>query len=372
MKIKSSNKYNLAEYQNLNKIFRLGAISGFVFGAMFAISYASQSSGTIDAGFKTSKVCQDTTCTTAAAGIINWKPTGYGMTIDDATGVNGTAWGNAIGWITMNPTGPEGVVVNTATGVLSGYAWSQGAGWINFSPTGYGVTINSAGEFVGWAWTGGASGGWIKFDCADAAACVKTDWRPVPARTVTTPVSSGGGGGGGGLAFIADLCSNLPGVQGVVPTGYTLDAKNANSCISNQILIPATTTKRVKAINTNKAIEPITPNTNVVTVAPQAINLSVDPKTIDYCPNIDGVQTFIPESIVINERGECIYTFTDSPAQVIEEASGIIKYPFVPKAIELSVPTPLTDRPIDLVSISFTILMLYVIRRFVIKTLFGV
>jgi hypothetical protein len=356
-------------------------------GLILTSVYASVSNGTVNAAFKTNKICQDAACTTALAGIINWAPTGYGITIEDAAGVDGTAWGNTIGWITMDPSGPEGVVINPTTGALSGYAWSQGAGWINFSPTGYGVSINNAGEFTGYAWTGGASGGWIKFDCADSAACVKTDWRPIPART-TPPAPAPVSSGGGSVVFTPDLCVNLPGNQNAVPTGYTLDTKSLNTCILNQLLnnpkLPNqnnTGTSTVKNLPSNN-IEPeiildgkgnVKPNTNSGSnvQAPQ-INNGIDLGSIDYCPNVDGVQPLIPDGVNINERGECVYSNINGSLNQVEEAKIIIKYPFIPKALELPIPTPLTERGVDIWSILLTTIAIIGFRRLVLKAIFKI
>lgn len=188
------------------------------------VSFASVSLGTITPGFQNTKVCHEVSC--ASHGTINFKPTGVtAITIDDTTGISGTAWGNELGWINFKPIN-AGVTINPSTGLLSGKAWSQVSGWINFSVTGQSVVINNNGEFFGWAWTGGEQGGWIKFDCSDTSTCVKTDWRPIPARiacsdgidndndgkvdypidpgctspsdTDETDTPSGGSGGGGG------------------------------------------------------------------------------------------------------------------------------------------------------------------------------
>ena len=177
--------------------------------------YASQSSGTIDSTYHFAKLCHDATCTTNSSQI-NFLPTigtnVIPVTIDDTNGIDGTAWGAELGWITFGRIGTTSVTFSdTTTGSTTGYAWSQVSGWINMSPTGYGVKINSNGEFQGYAWSGGPSGGWINFDCTGnaAATCVKTDWRPVPARNAAViPPSGGGGGGGGGGGF-------------VIPTGTT-------------------------------------------------------------------------------------------------------------------------------------------------------
>lgn len=187
--------------------------------------YASESSGTITPGSINAKVCHSVGCITPTPGVINFKPTGTTpVTIDDTNGIDGIAWGNEMGWITFDPTGPQGLTINTTTGVISGKAWSQAAGWVNFAPTGQSVTITSAGEFSGWAWAGGPYGGWIKFDCTDGAACVKTDWRPIGSRTVTTTGGGGNGpvtGSGGGGGSPSDVCWNVNGIQFDVPLGYT-------------------------------------------------------------------------------------------------------------------------------------------------------
>jgi hypothetical protein len=175
-----------------------------------------------------------------------------------------------MGWITFDPTGPQGLTINTTTGVISGKAWSQAAGWVNFAPTGQSVTITSTGEFSGWAWAGGPYGGWIKFDCTDGAACVKTDWRPVGSRTVTTiggggngPVSGSGGGGGSP----SDVCWNIAGIQFDVPLGYT---QVGNIC--------------------------------QVTNAPVAGLTSGQ----DKCLNISDIQTTVPSGMVQDIGGLCV------------------------------------------------------------------
>lgn len=236
-------------------------------------AHASESSGTIDTSFKNAKVCHSVGCVTPAPGVINFRPTGTTpVTIDDTLGVDGIAWGNELGWITFDPTGPEGVTINTTTGVLAGKGWSQVSGWINFAPTGQSVTINSSGEFTGWAWTGGPQGGWIKFDCADGAACVKTDWRPLGSRTVVTPGGGGGGNGpvtgsSGGGGSPSDMCWNISGIQFEVPLGYSHNG--GNTCqVTSDTLATATTT--------------------------------------DACLNIGGTQTVVPAGYTRDTGGLCI------------------------------------------------------------------
>lgn len=176
-----------------------------------AMVSASETNGTILSNTQSQAlVCKDSVCTVGTSGKINFKPTiasGINPIAITDSGITGHAFGNQLGWILMNPSG-SGVTINANTGALSGHAFSQASGYINFKPTApsgtttaqgvpYGVTINSSGQFYGWAWASGPAGGWVKFDCSVAsnAACVVTDWRPVPNRTV---VSGGGGGGGGG------------------------------------------------------------------------------------------------------------------------------------------------------------------------------
>lgn len=157
--------------------------------------HASVTIGTVDTGFKLTKICKDTSC--AASGAVNFKPTINGntpgalpVTITD-TGITGHTWGDEIGWVNMAPTG-AGVIINPTTGALSGKAYANSGSWINFAPTypgsgpQVGVTLvdnGSGSDFQGWAWVSGAHGGWMKFDCTGVGTCIKTDWRAVPYRT---------------------------------------------------------------------------------------------------------------------------------------------------------------------------------------------
>lgn len=163
-------------------------------------AYASETSGTILSGYGATKICKDVSC--GVFGNINWRPTINGsttgataVTITDS-GLSGNLWGDEVGWVNLAPTG-SGVTINASTGALSGYAYANTGGWINFRPTQtsgnptVGVTINSSGEFTGYAYVSGLNGGWMKFDCASGSTCIKTDWRPIPNRTVPvvpTPV----------------------------------------------------------------------------------------------------------------------------------------------------------------------------------------
>jgi hypothetical protein len=348
-------------------------ISIILLSASIGLSNASVSSGTINPSFKTTKVCQDVSCANLTAYTLNMAPSGVTqVTIDDTNGVDGVAFGSSIGWLTFDPTGPEGVTINPTTGVLSGKGWSQGSGWVNFSVTGQQVAINSNGEFTGWAWTGGTGGGWIKFDCSDPQACIKTDWRPIPSRSTSTPVvpSSGGSGGGiissyvdvcpnlpdqqynvpagyglsGGVCtLINDKCSNLVGAQSEVPAGYTVDQgglcmlKALDMCpnISGvQSLVPKGKTIDVKGDCVDQAIEdeklPILKAEDAGTTIQQIdmcaniLGLQVAipsgltrdsnntclPATTDYCPNIPDIQSEVPTQLIVNIKGECVAGLT--------------------------------------------------------------
>jgi len=90
------------------------------------------------------------------------------------TALTGSAYGENIGWITLNPP-TYGGVTNDGAGNLSGYAWSENAGWVDFSK----VTIGTDGVFAGDAY--GPNIGWIAFGTGNNE--VLTDWRPASVRT---------------------------------------------------------------------------------------------------------------------------------------------------------------------------------------------
>lgn len=197
----------------MKKVLYFSVTSVFLFFSLISFVSASETNGTILSNTQSQAlVCKDNVCTPSSAGKINFKPTvasGINPIVITDSGITGHAFGNQLGWILMNPSA-SGVTLNPNTGALSGHGFSQTSGYINFNPTApsgtttslgipYGVTINSSGQFYGWAWASGQSGGWVKFDCSVAsnAACVVTDWRPIPNRTVVSPGGGGGGGGGG-------------------------------------------------------------------------------------------------------------------------------------------------------------------------------
>jgi hypothetical protein len=329
---------------------------------------ASVSSGSIEPTAFRAQVCYSADCTTPIPGSINFRPTGTtSVTIDDVAGVDGVAWGNELGWISFDPTGVEQVTINPATGALSGKAWSQVSGWINFQPTGYGVSINGQGEFIGWAWAGGPYGGWIKFDCSAPASCVRTDWRPLSARsTPATPTTSGGngpitedgtsGGSPGDLCWnidgiqlavpdgygqmgqtctviAPDVCQNLPGIQSVVPPPYVSDEGGLcrliiDHCpnlpdiqvavppgfglVSDGVCVPARTVQSI----------PVT-RSPAIAIAPEetrepnsvddgnALTPTMSNPPDDHCPNLYGVQSALPTGYRADAVGSCIPAATD-------------------------------------------------------------
>lgn len=284
-------------------------ILSFLFLSPFAIQ-ASVSTGTIESGNKTAFICHSVDCITPTPGVINFAPTGTTpVTIDDTNGIDGVAWGNQIGWINFDPTGIEGVTINSSTGILSGRAWSQGAGWINFSPTGQSVRINSNGEFIGFAWTGGPFGGWIKFDCTFAGACVKTDWRPVASRPLPVNIVSGGSTSQNNISSlsVSDMCLNIPEVQYAVPSNYIKD--QGGLCVLN-----------IDYCKNIAGTQLTVPSTMILDGAGQCITLTKENKEKfvptkmtsasieiykDFCPNLFGLQSKVPEGFVEN-GGECL------------------------------------------------------------------
>ena len=202
---------------------KVQALKKIIISTIFAaistcgLVFASQSNGTILTNvYSSSATCTDLGCTTGNTHRVNWKPTAVNniqpINITDS-GITGQAWGEVLGWVNFDITPVNNiapVTINPNTGALSGYAWAQNSGWINFSPTAVnnisGVSINGSGEFTGAAWVSGPNGGFMKFDCGGGATstCVKTDWVPIPYRTV---VASGGGGsvvGTSGLVVCTD------------------------------------------------------------------------------------------------------------------------------------------------------------------------
>jgi len=131
-------------------------------------------------------------------------PGGPGLEVGEFD-VSGWMWGENIGWISFSceNTGSCGVVEYGVThdgGILSGWAWSENAGWISLScantgscaAASYGVVIDTTtGEFSGRAW--GENVGWITFASPRVPYKVKTSWTcTVPAAVTGLKVKKSG------------------------------------------------------------------------------------------------------------------------------------------------------------------------------------
>lgn len=190
---------------------------------------ASESVGTIDSTYYTTRLCQNSDC--SAYQTVNFRPPQGEQIIITDSSITGEIWLSQSGWVSLNPSGSG--VINSENGVLSGMGFGQVASWVNFSPTNGGVSIDSNGEFVGWAWVSGVYGGWIKFDCSSTDTCIKTDWRPINARTSTeNPPPPGGSGGGGGGNSGQGSFSFSSSVDNGPPSNIQLDVSTSSATTS--------------------------------------------------------------------------------------------------------------------------------------------
>ncbi len=89
------------------------------------------------------------------------------------------AWGENIGWLNAQPSGPTGPGLTVTSTDVTGYMWSEHAGWMNFScktnslcggaAGSWGVGNDGAGHLSGYAW--GENSGWLNFSCGTNSAC---------------------------------------------------------------------------------------------------------------------------------------------------------------------------------------------------------
>lgn len=378
---------------------------------------ASVSSGIIESGNKTALLCHSVTCTSPIPGVINFAPTGTApVTIDDTNGIDGIAWGNEIGWINLDPTGSPGLNIDKSTGIISGTAWSQVAGWINFAATGQTVKINNNGEFEGYAWTGGTYGGWIRFDCGFAGACVKTDWRPLSVRPVAgTPVgaTSGGSSPQNDTSNLTtnDFCLNIPGYQNKVPDNYMKDegglcllkvdyCKNISGVqltIPNKYILNGAGQCVVLTVENKDEFVPemVTDNSSTTSIpinstdyCPNLFGLQSQvpdgfiqnsgtclPKEADYCPNLLGNQYSVPDNMKIGNDGECVKMSAGEIAENdnfkketeksnTNKKAKVLGYGFIPDFMRFPVTFPLSltlfgvKYQIDLLSVFLTLTVL--------------
>ena len=371
---------NKLKYSLYTKIFLHKAFA-FTFCFLFLFNYAeaSNSVGSIDStssNFKYARVCQDISCSTF--GNINFKPTlvtGVIPIVINDTNITGHAWGDQIGWINMNPTGLMGaniLKVNPTTGVVTGKAYANGGSWINFSPTGAGVTLvdNGAGSnFSGYAWVSGLYGGWLKFDCTLAATCVKTDWRIVSMRSTTTPpiviVPAGGGVGGAIIPGTPNaVSSNIP---NIIPKVKTVNSKE------DKYIVELTSQKEEDKPENKNTNEPAVEYPRDVPSFPNPENNNIEPSTDNKYRE---VFPFNSPAYTENDCSFCIVIRRDIQKTSDEKGDinivvyrKILKYGFVPKAVELpvSIKTLNPELPeVDATSLVLTMGAAFVIRRYVI------
>ena len=148
-------------------------------------TYASSTLGTIDS---TNRYAW-----TENAGWLDFGGSYGNVTITD-TVLTGYAFGENIGWVSLNCSNDSSCatvdykVSNDGSGILSGYAYGENVGWIKFDPSNGGVSINSSGEFSGQAY--GENIGWLIFNCSTTSSCatvdykVSTDYRPSNSRPI--------------------------------------------------------------------------------------------------------------------------------------------------------------------------------------------
>ncbi len=166
----------------------------FAIAAFASPVFASPTNGTISATNKIAKgLISD-------FGRVNFAATTtdpYQVHVTD-TALTGYAWGENVGWISLNCSNNtcsnangNFKVGNDGEGNLFGYAWGQNTGWINFGPflnsSTSPVTIDTSGVFHGYAWS--QNFGWLSFNCGNTgSSCsptsykVSTDWRPQSVR----------------------------------------------------------------------------------------------------------------------------------------------------------------------------------------------
>ena len=151
-------------------------------------------------------------------GWVDFGSTAGAVHVSDSV-LTGSAYGENIGWLTLNPQ-TYGGVTNNAEGALSGYAWGENAGWVDFSK----VTIGSDGVFAGNAY--GENIGWITFGTGNNK--VSTDWRPASTRTVAAPAASVSSGGGGEKRSVSSslVASNVSLSLKVTPSHASLPASD--------------------------------------------------------------------------------------------------------------------------------------------------
>lgn len=218
------------------------AIGTFLLSFLFLtpLASASQTNGTISSTYKYAW--------SNVGGYINFAPTKSIISVTD-TGISGYAWSENDGWINLSPSG--GGVTNNGNGVLGGSAWDTFKGWVSFT----GVTIDSSGRFHGKAVGIKET---ISFDCANCD--VRTDWRPISARTPTVTTNNGFIGGFNTVNQLPGENSSTTKMKQTVPTlSNTIPRLHTTHNIGPSTQITGTVTK-----------QPTTSTTNVTTSFPSS------------------------------------------------------------------------------------------------------
>jgi hypothetical protein len=116
-----------------------------------------------------------------------------------------------------------------------------------------------------------------------------------------------------------DVCTNLDGLQTVVPDGYTADGTTCTLIVVTDVCpnIDGAQATIPDGLVVNDAGNCVTPPTDVCTnldglqtVVPDGYTADGTTCTLivvtDVCPNIDGAQATIPDGLVVNDAGNCV------------------------------------------------------------------
>lgn len=343
---------------------------------------ASNFVGSINNTDKYAKVCKDSAC--SVFGRVNFSPSpilGATSIIINDTSIIGNAWGDEIGWINMSPTGlsaSDVLKVDPNTGVVTGKAYSSAGGWINFSAAGAGVSLidnGSGSNFSGYAWVSGIYGGWLKFDCANASTCVKTDWRTIPNRNLIVPVVVSPTSGG--LAYIPDNTQVIiDPIIDVLPVNQNIISKTFSE-IKEFFAISPEKVNNTPSISKNAQLEVLAPE-----IPPFPVQIE---KAEDSAENYEPegrhreIFPFLSKTYESDGCLFCIVVRRDSYSRATTEGDVVIlgekrilKYGFVPKAVEVPISYSLDSSKlkVDLTSTVITATGAWAFRRyFLIKIL---
>jgi hypothetical protein len=223
--------------------------------------------------------------------------------------VAGHAWSSNIGWVKLNNcTDPANASTCTATdygvsfsdtapGTGSGMAWSSNIGWISFENTGCpgGVTGCTGGTYADWANPNGDGSvnikGWARVCSVYVSGC-----------SGALKVNSTTGGWDGYIALSDPLGSSF-GVK-INPT-MSISGYAWGSDIIGWIQFTG-----------SYSITDLCPNiSGVQSTMPNGMVLDTNGDCVtppaDVCPNIAGVQATTPSGMIIDGSGNCVPAPTD-------------------------------------------------------------